>query len=267
MNKNVILAAVIALLIGLGGGYLISTQKQPAQSAASGAQDAAQPLFYRHPMNPEITSPVPVKDEMGMDYVPVFAEAPKEKGKPLFYRHPMNPEITSPVPVKDEMGMNYVPVYADGGGSGDEPAGTVKIDPVVVQNIGVRTKRAEQRALSRAVRAVGRVGFDEEHLARIHPKIEGWIEMMRVDKTGEQVKTDQVLLGIYSPQMVSSQEEYLLAIKNLEVLKNSRFDDIRQGAIDLVRSSRERLELLDMAEHQIRKIRQDQENGAYSFAL
>ncbi len=254
MNKNVILVAGIALVIGLGGGYLISTQKQPTQETPAAGEDARKPLFYRHPMNPEITSPAPAKDEMGMDYIPVYAEEPKEEKKPLFYRHPMNPEITSPVPAKDEMGMDYVPVYADGGESGDEPAGTVQIDPVIVQNIGVRTARAELRSLSREVRAVGRVGFDEEHLARIHPKIEGWVESMRVDKTGEQVKKDQVLLSIYSPQMVSSQEEYLLALKNLEVLKDSPFKDIRKGAMDLVESSRERLELLDMAEHQIREL-------------
>ena len=254
MNKNAILAAGVALVVGLGGGYLISMQKQPAQEAPAAAQDSRKPLFYRHPMNPEITSPVPAKDDMGMDYIPVYADEPAQEKKPLFYRHPMNPEITSPVPAKDEMGMDYIPVYADGADSGGEAAGTVTIDPVIVQNIGVRTARAELRSLSREVRAVGRVGFDEEHLARIHPKIEGWVESMRVDKTGEKVKKGQILLSIYSPQMVSSQEEYLLALKNLEVLKDSPFEDIRKGAIDLVESARERLELLDMAEHQIREL-------------
>ena len=166
----------------------------------------------------------------------------------------MNPAITSPVPAKDEMGMDYIPVYADGAGGGDEPAGTVTIDPVTVQNIGVRTARAEKRSLSHAVRAVGRVDFNEERLARLHPKIEGWIEVLRVSTTGSVVKKDDILLSIYSPQLVSSQEEYLLALNNLRVLKDSPYEEIRRGAEELVKSARERLRLLDMPEHQIHEL-------------
>ncbi len=257
MNKSAILIAVIALAAGLGGGYWLAQRLQAPAPAAGPQEEARKPLFYRHPMNPSITSPVPAKDEMGMDYIPVYAEEePKKERKPLFYRHPMNPSITSPVPAKDEMGMDYIPVYADEGEDAGEPPGTVKIDPVTVQNIGVRTARAERRVLSRKVRSVGRVDFDEEHLARLHPKVEGWVEKMRVDKTGERVKKDQILLSIYSPQLVSSQEEYLLALQNQKVLSQSPFEDIRRGAAELVQSARERLELLDMAEHQIRELEQ-----------
>ncbi|HHH35414.1 MAG TPA: efflux RND transporter periplasmic adaptor subunit [Gammaproteobacteria bacterium] len=255
MNKTVIIVAGVALAAGLGGGYWLAQQGGMAGKQAQSRQAGERkPLFYRHPMNPSITSPVPAKDEMGMDYIPVYAEESSKARKPLFYRHPMNPSITSPVPAKDEMGMDYIPVYADGDGAADEPAGTVKIDPVTVQNIGVRTARAERRVLTRKVRTAARVSYDEEHLARLHPKVEGWIEKMRVDKTGEQVKKDQILLSIYSPQLVASQEEYLLAIKNYRQLKNSPFADIRRGAAELVKSSRQRLELLDMAEHQIREL-------------
>ncbi len=260
MNKTALLMGIIALAAGLGGGYWLAQQQEQVTSMAPAAgQQQAQrkPLFYRHPMNPSITSPVPAKDEMGMDYIPVYADdqdAGKKERKPLFYRHPMNPSITSPVPAKDEMGMDYIPVYADEDSAADEPAGTVKIDPVTVQNIGVRTARAERRILTRAVRSVGRVDFDEEHLTRLHPKVEGWIEKMRVDKTGEQVRKNQILLSIYSPQLVSSQEEYLLALQNRKVLENSPFEDIRRGAVELVESARERLELFDMAPHQIREL-------------
>jgi len=182
------------------------------------------------------------------------AEHVGESRKILFYRSPMNPSVTSPVPAKDSMGMDYVPVYAEGDDGGDTPAGTVKIDPVTVQNIGVRTAKAEQRTLSRHIRAVGRVAYNEERLSRLHTKTEGWIEKLHVDKTGSQVKKNDVLLSIYSPQLVSSQEEYLLALKNLHVLADSPFEDIRQGAIDLVKTSRERLQLLDVPEHQIKEL-------------
>ena len=178
----------------------------------------------------------------------------EEKTQPLFYRNPMNPEITSPVPAKDSMGMDYLPVYADN--EKNDIVGTVKIDPVVVQNIGVRTATARRTSISRTIRTVGRVDFDEKRMARLHPKVEGWIEEVRVDKTGQYVEKDDILLSIYSPKLVSTQQEYLLALNNLSALKKSPFEEIRQGAEDLVKSSRERLTLLDVPEHQIQELEQ-----------
>jgi Cu(I)/Ag(I) efflux system membrane fusion protein len=178
--------------------------------------------------------------------------AATEEAKPLYYRNPMNPSITSPVPAKGPMGMDYVPIYVEEENS--EVTGTVKIDPVVVQNIGVRTAIAKSEPISRTVRAVGRVDFNEERMARLHPKVEGWIEVMRVGKTGETVAEDDILLSIYSPKLVSTQQEYLLALNNLAALGESSFNEIRQGAEDLVESSRQRLELLDVPEHQIREL-------------
>lgn len=212
MNKSTLLVAMLMLCVGLGAGYWLSGTGNPT---------------------PGVT---------------------EQERKPLFYRNPMNPAITSPVPAKDSMGMDYVPVYADSETS--EVAGTVKIDPVVVQNIGVRTAIAKQESISRTIRAVGRVDFDEESMSRLHPKVEGWIEEIRVDKTGQNVTKDDILLSIYSPKLVSTQQEYLLALNNLSALSKSQFDEIRQGAEDLVKSSRERLELLDVPEHQIQELEQ-----------
>ena len=174
--------------------------------------------------------------------------------KPLFYRSSMNPSVTSPVPAKDAMGMDYVPVYADDNSNTGRAAGSVGIDPVMVQNIGVRTATAVRTSLTRTIRAVGIVGYDEESIVRLHPKIEGWVEHLRVDKTGEQVDEDQILLSLYSPKLVSTQQEYLLALNNLNALKDSRFGDIRRGAEELVASSRKRLEFLDVPDHQISEL-------------
>ncbi len=185
--------------------------------------------------------------------------ASDEPRQPLFYRSPMNPTVTSPVPAKDAMGMDYVPVYAEDDNDGKDAAGTVKVDPVTIQSIGVRTVVARRTTITRAIRAVARVAFDEERMARLHPKVEGWIAELRVDKTGEYVDKDQILLSIYSPRLVSTQQEYLLALNNLEALKNSPIDDIRRGAEELVDSSRERLQLFDVAEHQIRELEQSRE--------
>jgi len=253
MNKQLIVTAVLMLALGGGVGYWVASK--PGQEQAHVAlPDDKKPLFYRSPMNPSVTSPVPAKDAMGMDYVPVFAEDKRpRKGEILFYRNPMNPAVTSPVPAKDTMGMDYLPVYAEEAET-DAPAGAIKIDPVTVQNMGVRTAIAKKTLLSHVVRAVGRVAYDEERIVRLHPKTEGWIETLRVDKTGEWVKKNDDLLSIYSPQLVSSQQEYILALNNLKMLEKSPIEDIRRGAEELVKSSRERLKLLDVPAHQLHEL-------------
>lgn len=256
MNKSVIATAIIALLIGSGIGYWVSSERSAESAAEQPAAGERKPLFYRNPMNPGITSPVPAKDEMGMDYVPVYAESDQpEERKPLFYRNPMNPAITSPVPAKDEMGMDYVPVYPEGSAGSGAPAGTVKIDATMVQDIGVRTTAVERSTLSRQIRTIGRVAYDEERIARLHPKYDGWVEKLFVDKTGELVTKGSVLLSIYSPQIVATQEEYLLALNSAEKLKDSPFADVREGAESLLRSTKERLQLLDVPERQINQLK------------
>ncbi|MEM8500810.1 MAG: efflux RND transporter periplasmic adaptor subunit [Pseudomonadota bacterium] len=255
MNKTTIGWFVIALAVGLGLGYGLFSE--PASNTPSASSEERTPLFYRNPMNPTVTSPVPAKDSMGMDYIAVYADAEdaNQERTVLFYRNPMNPTVTSPVPAKDSMGMDYVPVYADNE-AGADVTGTVKIDPVVVQNIGVRTAVAEKRSLSRNIKTVGRVDFNETRMARLHPKVDGWIEEIRVDETGQRVTADDILLSFYSPKLVSAQQEYLLALNNEAALSESPFEQIRDGAKDLSRSARERLQLWDVPSHQIRELEQ-----------
>lgn len=175
--------------------------------------------------------------------------------QPLFYRNPMNPEITSPVPAKDQMGMDYIPVYGDDG-DGESPAGTVRIDPVTTQSIGVRTAEAERRTLTRDVQTAGRVEYDEQRIVRLHPKTDGWIEELYIETTGEEIEQDEILLSIYSPKLVSTQQEYLLALSNLDTLSQSPFEDVRRGAESLVDTALQRLRLFDVPEHQIRELQQ-----------
>jgi hypothetical protein len=140
-----------------------------ASAKAEGASRERRIAFYRNPMNPSITSPVPAKDEMGMDYVPVYEdelgpEAKKGERKVLFYRNPMNPEITSPVPAKDEMGMDYVPVYEDEAEQAEGQGATVTIDPAVVQNMNVLVQKVERRDLHREIRTVGYLDYDQQKM-------------------------------------------------------------------------------------------------------
>lgn len=250
MNKQILITAVLMLVLGAGGGYWWANQHH--EQSVSSSDKNRQPLFYRNLMNPSVTSAVPAKDAMGMDYEPVYAEDKTSKEpKILYYRNPMNPSVTSPVPAKDAMDMDYLPVYEDNDASVADAAGTVKIDAVTVQNMGVRTAIAKKTLLSHVVRAVGRVAYDEEHIVRLHPKTEGWIETLRVDKTGQWVNKNEDLLSIYSPQLVASQQEYVLALNGLKALEKSPIEDIRLGAEEMVTSSRERLKLLDVPEHQL----------------
>jgi Cu(I)/Ag(I) efflux system membrane fusion protein len=122
----------------------------------------------------------------------------------LYYRHPMGLDDTSPVPKKDAMGMDYVPVYAD-----DAPEGPqVRISPNRLQTLGVRSQPAASRTLSHTIRAVGTVAASERGLYTVSPKFEGWITTLFVNTTGATVRRGEALLAVYSPELVTAQEEY-----------------------------------------------------------
>lgn len=179
--------------------------------------------------------------------------------KVLFYRNPMDPSITSMTPAKDHMGMDYIPVYSNENSELTLNTGTVKIDPVTVQNIGVRTAKVIKKTFGKTINTVGKIDFNEEKIARLHPKVDGWIDEVYIAKTGQKIKEDEILLNFYSPILVTAQQEYLLALSNLKTLEKSKFPDIRQGAKDLVDSARKRLELIDVPEHQIKELEETKE--------
>ena len=129
---------------------------------------------------------------------------------------------TSPVPKKDPMGMDYVPVYE--GGEAGAPAGTVKISLDKVQLLGVRTEPAEARELRRTVQAFGTIQANERLLYKVAPRFEGWIEKLHVNTTGQAVARGQTLMEVYSPDLVSAQEEYLIALRGASDLKDSGAD-------------------------------------------
>jgi Cu(I)/Ag(I) efflux system membrane fusion protein len=149
------------------------------------------------------------------------AQGTKEERKVLFYRNPMGLPDTSPVPKKDPMGMDYVPVYEGGELEPDVPAGTVKISLDKVQLLGVRTEPAELRELKRTVRAVGTIQANERLLYTVAPRFEGWIEKLLVNTTGQSVRRGQPLMEVYSPDLVTAQEEYLIALRGARDLKAS----------------------------------------------
>ncbi len=149
------------------------------------------------------------------------AQVTKEERKVLFYRNPMGLPDTSPVPKKDPMGMDYVPVYEGGELEPDVPAGAVKISLDKVQLLGVRSEPAELRELKRTIRAVGTIQANERLLYTVAPRFEGWIEKLLVNTTGQSVRRGQPLMEVYSPDLVTAQEEYLIALRGASDLKAS----------------------------------------------
>ena len=179
--------------------------------------------------------------------------------KILFYRNPMNPKITSQSPAKDEMGMDYVPVYEDetrGGGGADLPEGyaTVQVGAERIRRTGIQSATATRETVSRPVRAAGVVVPDERRVRRVQAKIDGWVEKLHSNFTGQLVTKGQPLLEIYSPELVATQREYLLARAGVDRMKESPYEDARQMSSGLAQAARTRLKLFDVPESSIEEL-------------
>ena len=141
-----------------------------------------------------------------------------------------------------------------GTGTAEQPATAFRISPEKQQLIGVQYGTVEYESMSKSLRAVGKVAYDETKITRINPKIEGWIENVYVDFTGKLVQKGQPLLTIYSPDLVQTQQEYLLAIKGRKELSDSPFAEATNFSESLVQSARRRLELWDITDAQIKEL-------------
>ena len=168
------------------------------------------------------------------------------KRRIAFYRSPMNPSQTSPTPRKDEMGMDYVPVYEDevsGGSEAVSGLATVAIDSQRQQLIGMRTAPVTVGPVGTGWRTVGRVAVDETRVRRVNVKVDGYVERLFVDFTGKAVRKGEPLLSIYSPALLSAQSEYLLAVKTRDRLSQGGQASVGE---ELVTAARRRLELWDI---------------------
>jgi Cu(I)/Ag(I) efflux system membrane fusion protein len=132
--------------------------------------------------------------------------------------------------------------------------GTVQISPERQQLIGVKIGTVEIKPLEKVIRTVGRVDYDEKRLTTISPKIGGWIEDLFVDFTGRFVQQGEPLFTLYSPELVSTQEEYLLALRAKKELVKSPFPEVAGSGNSLAESARRRLKLWDITEEQIKAL-------------
>ncbi len=150
----------------------------------------------------------------------------------------------------EEMARMPAPTPAAGAG------GELDVAPERLQSIGVRYERATRRSLDREIRTVGRVATDERRLARVNVKIEGWIDQLYVNTTGQAVTRGQPLFTLYSPELLATQEEYLLALRSVRTLGDSQFPEVAAGAKSLLEAARRRLELWDIADSDVRALEQ-----------
>lgn len=168
------------------------------------------------------------------------------------YYCPMHPQQRSDRPGNCPIcSMQLVPMDTRAA-VGPEPA--VRITPQRQQLTGVRTEPAVIRRLSWEVRTAGKVAFDESKISHIHTKVAGFIEHVYVDYVGKTVKQSEPLFTLYSPDLVATQEEFLIALKSRQALRGSSFPWITRGSEDLIEAARRRLALWDISDEQIRTL-------------
>lgn len=254
---------ILIALLSLTGIFLISGCGSGEEKAETAA--AADGQLWTCGMHPEVIVDEPGQcPKCGMNLVPVKQagneqtavqtadQKPQGERKILYWQAPMNPTEIYDRPGKSAMGMDLIPVYEDEAGMSS--GGIVSIDPVTVQNMGVRTAPVERMDFTRTIRTVGKVEYNEETLYLVNTKISGWVEKLYVNFTGEFVKKGDPLLEIYSPELVTTQEEYLLAVKNQQLVAKSNFESIRDGAETLLQSTRKRLQYWDIPQSEIDRL-------------
>jgi multidrug efflux pump subunit AcrA (membrane-fusion protein) len=174
---------------------------------------------------------------------------PRTGKKIKYWVAPMDPTYIRNEPGQSPMGMDLVPVYEEEGGE-KESSSTVRIDPVTRQNMGIRLGRVEKRQLAKTIRTFGTVTYDETGLYSVNTKFNGWIETLYVDFLGEKVEKGQALFDIYSPDLLTAQQEYLIAIQQ----HDSRQKNSRKGNDRLLDASRTRLAYWDLTDAQIAQL-------------
>ena len=136
-------------------------------------------------------------------------------------------------------------------GMSGSPSGAVTIPAVAKQLIGVRSAPASYATLNQEIRTVGTVGYDERGFAQVTLKISGWVREVFANSIGRSVRKGEALFTLYSPDLLATQDEYLLALKTQAQLATSPLDEAKANAASLVASARERLRLWDLTDAQI----------------
>lgn len=254
MNRKILILIAIGIVVLVPIYFLFVNDSSSSANNSDGKQ------LYTCGMHPEIISEEPGNCPIcEMKLTPIKTGNKSGERKILFYRNPMNPEIISDHPQKDEMGMDYVPVYEDEANS----EGIVTIDPEVQQNMNIKTTKVEAKELSSVVVTNGVLQTNETSEYIVTTKINGWIEKLYVNYTGQKVSKGEKLMDIYSPELVSAQQELLTALSYQNSVNTSSINSIRESGNELVKNAIRKLELLEVAESEIKKIIDTKEVKTY----
>lgn len=254
MKLKIILIAVISLLIGVVGTYFLTPVFTSGSNVSEHIYEDEEGQLWTCGMHPEIILEEPGDCPIcGMKLVPLDKGGSKTASgerEILYWRAPMDPNEIYDEPGKSKMGMDLVPVYADEASA----SGLVTIDPVVVQNMNVKTAVVKNRELSNEIvtNAVLSTNETTEHI--ITTRVNGWIENLYINYTGQKVNKGDKLLDIYSPDLVSAQEELLTAINYQKATASSKVSNIMESGNTLVKNSIAKLRLLEIPERDIQNL-------------
>jgi RND family efflux transporter MFP subunit len=280
--KRIILGILIVLtlvFVYVTATHRWFTRAGSSGAASQGATGERKPIYWYDAMDPQHHYNQPGKAPDGMDLVPQYAEqtasateqkatAPaadtdKMAGMPakdgerkvLYWYDPMHPAYRSDKPgIAPDCGMTLVPKYADDQAMARMAVGTVTISPEKQVLAGVRTAVVERKPLVRDIRTTAQIVADETRIAHVHVKVAGYIDKVYVDFVGQLVKKGQPLFTLYSPDLVSTQEEYLIAKRGNATLANAPFQEISEGSQSLLQSAKQRLKLWDISDEQIKQL-------------
>lgn len=267
MTAKSTLKTIGLLAVGLAGGVGGTWLALKPHDHADEAPATAQKQLYQCPMHPQIImdheGDCPI---CGMKLVAMEATAgpaqpvPQAQGQAQkqMYQCPMHPQVImdheSDCPI---CGMKLVPMEAAAQpgtpGAAVEGLSSVTIDTQRQQLIGLRTAAVEEGDLGGGLRTVGRVAIDETRVRKVTVKVEGFVEKLFVDFTGQAVGKGQPLFSLYSPEFVSAQQEYLLALRTQKQLAGG---SMQGSGNDLLESARRRLMFWDVPAAELERLEQ-----------
>lgn len=238
-----IIIGIIICAFGLGAYYAVRVYK-----AKPAAAQKTKKTMYRSTMNPNEVSDKPGKDSMGMDMV---AFEPEEKK--IRYRSTMNPNEISDKPGKDSMGMDMVAFEDSPSGNIETPDGlaAITVSKEKQKLIGLAFEKVQNKIIFREISSPVKIVQDETRQFKVTTKVSGWVENLFVNQTGQYVRKGTPLLSIYSPELLTAQQEYLSALKAKEKLSGPAGDGIRGDIDALISAARGRLNLFDLSDSQI----------------
>jgi len=248
MTKSIFLSLLIA---AAGAGvFTAGCSKGRDGGGAPAAQETK--TLYTCGMHPEVIQDHPGNCPIcGMKLTPVRKQAdvpsagsgtnaPSSERKIKYYKSTMMPDEIRQTPGLDSMGMDMVPVYEEPASAGPQ---AIAIDPVTIQNMGIRTAAVTRGPLRRTIRGMGVVEYNEAAMTDVATKFKGWIEKLYVNTTGQLVMRGDPLFEIYSPELYSAQAEYLLAAGSATNAAPGA-EALRAGALT-------KLKFLDISDDQI----------------